>query len=256
MFRCRTCNASGGPAIRRIFIGTSGWVYPHWRGRFYPAGLPEKEWLGFYADRFPCVELNATFYRLPSSSTVHHWHEGTPERFRFAVKASRTITHFKRLNDTAESLRLLRDALEPLGRKKGPILYQLPPRWPADPGRLAAFLSALPRGESHVFEFREPSWYSAEIRTLLAEHGAGFCIHDHPNAPSLDWATAPFVYFRFHGSQKGPAGQYGSGELKRTADRLSRHLNEGRIVYAFFNNDAEAAAPANAEALTALLTRS
>lgn len=233
----------------RHFIGTSGWNYRHWREAFYPASLPASEWLSFYAERFPSVEVNATFYRLPSASTLDAWRAAVPPDFRFAVKASRYITHMKKLKDPQESTRRFFAAVDRLGDRLGPILFQLPPKWRVNVERLAAFLEALPSGYRYAFEFRDPSWWIEPITDLLAEHRASFCQFDLEGQTSPGWSTTDFVYLRWHGSDGRYRGRYADEALDGWAARIREWAGEDRTVYGYFDNDAEAQAPRDAKRL-------
>jgi uncharacterized protein YecE (DUF72 family) len=238
-----------GERPHELRIGCSGWNYAHWRnGVFYPPRLAARDWLRFYAERFDTVELNTSFYRLPRRASAERWAEETPDGFVFAVKVSRYITHIKRLQDVPEHLPLLYERIEPLRRKLGVLLWQLPPTFKADLGRLAAALEQLPRGERHAFEFRHPSWFTEETYTLLREHEAALVIVDAGHVE----LTAPFTYVRFHRGRRGRNGNYSHRELEEWAERL-RRLNEEADVYAYFNNDWEGYAVENARTLASLL---
>jgi len=239
----------------RIHVGTSGWHYRAWAGPFYPPGLRAKDMLGFYATRFSAAEINASFYRLPSEAAVEGWRDRTPEDFVFTWKASRYLTHLKRLREPAGSLGLMFGRMAPLAGKTGCVLYQLPPQFHADLDRLAAFLGLLPREHRHAIEFRHPSWYAAEIFTLLAAYDVALCIADHAAAPSPWVATAGHVYVRGHGPSGRYWGSYSDADLARWAERILAWHTEGRTVFAFFDNDVKAAAPEDAARLLALLGR-
>ncbi len=235
----------------RIHIGTSGWVYPHWRGAFYPDALPEPEWLGYYARRLASVEVNRGFYRLPTRAQFAAWRDQTPEDFLFAVKASRYITHMKKLKDPGQTLPPLLEAVAGLGGKLGPLLFQLPPRWRLDVGRLRAFLAALPDRLRVAFEFRDPSWHTGAVLDLLAEHGAAYCVHDLAGFRSPRAVTADFVYVRLHGPGEAYCGRYGAEALAGWADWLGRQTVEAACVY--FDNDQAGYAVRDALALRAML---
>lgn len=237
------------------YIGTSGWNYGHWAGVFYPPDLPKSAWFSFYAERFSSVEINYSFYRLPEETTFDHWREQSPEGFVYALKANRYLTHQKRLKDCAEPLEKFVGRCRRLGPHLGPILYQLPPRWKPNLDRLAAFLGLLPGDMTHVFEFRDPRWFTDPVRALLAARNVGFCRHDHPDGGDdcPDWATGEIDYFRFHGSRKSADVGYTDDELDRGARMARWSLHDGRRVYAFFNNDAHGCAPRDAKALSARL---
>jgi uncharacterized protein YecE (DUF72 family) len=234
-------------------IGTSGWHYPHWRERFYPAGLPSSEWLGFYARHFSSVEINASFYRQPSLATVRHWRDSVPASFTFAIKASRTITHMKKLRDPQKPLRALLAMAQALGPKAGPLLFQLPPRWHSNPERLAAFLRNLPTHRECVFEFRDPSWHNPQVYALLRRHNAAFCIYDLAGFEAPHALTADFAYLRLHGpSTHAYAGAYSVAALAAWANEI-RGWRKLRRVYVYFDNDEAAHAVDNARQLHDLL---
>jgi uncharacterized protein YecE (DUF72 family) len=235
----------------RIHIGTSGWVYPHWRGVFYPESLPEPDWLAHYAHHLSSVEVNRSFYRLPSAAQFAAWRQETPAGFVFAVKASRYITHMKKLSAPEATLPPLLAAVAALEEKLGPLLFQLPPRWRADTGRLQAFLEALPSGVRAAFEFRDPGWHSDAVLDLLARHHAAFCIFELAGFESPRTVTADFVYLRLHGPGAAYCGRYGQGALAGWADWLCRQ--EVAAAYVYFDNDQAAHAVQDALELKAML---
>lgn len=234
-------------------IGTSGWVYAHWRGTFYPQNLPQSHWYGHYARHFDTVEVNYSFYRLPSEATFDRWRAQAAPGFLYAIKANRYLTHVKRLKDAADPLERFLSRARRLGDKLGPILWQLPPKWPVDPARLEAFVALLPVDLTHAFEFRDPRWFVEPIRGILERRGLTFCIFDMPDLPCPAWVTGDTVYLRFHGSGAVYAGRYGQERLRPWADRIRQWLAEGRAVYAYFNNDAFGHAVEDAQALQDLL---
>ena len=236
-----------------LYIGTSGWNYPHWREAFYPPGMPTADWLSFYARHFSSVEINATFYRLPNRETLDAWRDAVPPDFRFAVKASRYITHLKKLKDPQSSIAAFFERIDRLGDRLGPILFQLPPRWHANIERLSAFLDALPDGYRYAFEFRDPSWWDAAVTDLLATYGAAFCVFDLDGQTSPFIETADFVYLRWHGANGPYRGGYSDAQLRSLAQRFREWLDDGRDVHAYFDNDTEAQAPRDAARLKALL---
>jgi uncharacterized protein YecE (DUF72 family) len=232
--------------VGELRIGCSGWNYQHWRERVYPKGLPPRRWLEHYATLFDTVEVNATFYRLPTTNAVAGWVEGSPADFRFAVKASRYLTHIKRLTDLDRGVELFYERIEPLLRspKMGPVLWQLPPNFRRDDARLATALERLPPGR-HAFEFREGSWFVPEVYELLRAHGAALVIGHNPARPfqSLE-LTADWTFVRFHYGARGRNGNYSHRELEEWAERLEGWRARGD-VYAYFNNDWEGYAVEN-----------
>jgi uncharacterized protein YecE (DUF72 family) len=234
-------------------IGCSGWSYRHWRDAFYPQGLPARRWLDHYASRFDTVELNNTFYRLPSADAIDSWRGGTPAGFCFAVKASRLITHNKRLANSGDLLDAFFARVRGLGDRLGPLLYQLPPAFERDDSRLAAFLDLLPDDLTHVFEFRNESWWHADIYALLQVHGAAFCIYNLGQRTTPLIRTCDDVYVRFHGPQATFASSYSDPQLRRWEQRLA--LLGGRRVWAYFNNDVGGHAPRNAARLKQIVER-
>jgi len=228
---------------RIVRIGCSGWNYASWKDAFYE-GRPARLWLDHYARRFDTVEINNTFYRLPSRSAVEGWERTAPEGFCFAVKVSRYITHVKRLRDLGPGLARFRERIEPL-RKQGPFLWQLPPNFPRDDERLAAALGALPAGEKHAFEFRHATWFADEVYALLRAHGVALVL-----TGDREVFTAPWTYVRFHGGRRGRRGNYSESELREWAARIRAWDAD---VYAYFNNDWEAFAVRNARRLKELL---
>ncbi len=238
----------------RIRIGTSGWIYKHWRGLFYPERLPVGGWLAFYSRSFDTVEINNTFYRLPSADAFVAWRRQAPPRFLYAVKASRYLTHMKKLKDPEPPLDNILGRARHLGPHLGPVLYQLPPHWRCDLNRLRQFLAVLPRDLRHVIEFREPSWYTEAVRDLLTEYGVSFCIHEMRGSESPLWVTAPLAYLRFHGPVDPKyAGCYPITQLRKWADRIEELREAGRDCFAYFNNDGGGYAITNALQLKELL---
>jgi uncharacterized protein YecE (DUF72 family) len=228
-----------------VRIGCSGWQYKHWRGDFYPAALPTARWFDHYASRFDTVEVNNTFYRLPDASTFSAWRRRAPADFVFAVKASRFLTHMKKLYDPAEPLERFFSRASHLKQTLGPVLYQLPPRWPLNLDRLKIFLEMLPRRRRHAMEFREPSWYTDAVFRLLEQHRVALCLHDMAGSTSGQIVVGPFVYVRFHGPQKY-GGRYCDDMLADWARWLAHQARSGRAVYAYFNNDTGGHAPRDA----------
>ena len=238
----------------RIRVGTSGWVYKDWHGRFYPPHLTTAEWFEFFSRHFDTVEVNNTFYRRVPDSVFLAWKVQAPPGFLYAVKASRLLTHRKKLIDAADILPSVLGPARLLGPRLGPILYQLPPRWRCNPDRLRSFVRMLPKEFRHVVEFRDPSWYTDVVRELLDEHGVGFCVHDLKGEGSPVWATGPIAYVRFHGPTTAAySGRYGKARLRPWANQIRQFAAEGRDVFAYFNNDVGGAALDDARDLLDLL---
>ena len=237
-----------------IRVGTSGWQYRDWRGRFYPEGLPQREWLRHFATRFPTVEVNNSFYRLPEASSFERWRDETPQGFAVAVKASRYITHIRRLREAGESVELFWSRARLLRHKLGPVLFQLPPRFPADVGLLSEFLRVLPRGLRAAFEFRDRSWQTDEAYEALDRAGAAWVIPDRPGSREPVVVTGGWSYLRFHQGGHGPRGSdYAREKLRRWAHRIAELPAKETWVY--FNNDEGGAAVRDAATLTELLDR-
>jgi uncharacterized protein YecE (DUF72 family) len=220
-----------------VRIGTSGWHYNHWRGPFYPEKLTASRMLGFYRNHFDTVELNNSFYRLPSQNALEQWRDSVPKGFLFAVKASRFITHMKKLKDPEATFQKFFDRIVVLGKALGPILFQLPPAWRSDPPRLDAFLAALPRRLRYVFELRDPSWFNTEVESVLRRHKAAFCIYDFDRRQSPRTITAGWVYVRLHGPEGKYAGSYSDAALAAWANDAARWHAGGMDVYCYFDND-------------------
>jgi uncharacterized protein YecE (DUF72 family) len=235
-----------------IRIGTSGWVYAHWRGVFYPADLPQRDWFSFYAKTFDTVEINNSFYRLPATATFESWRQQSPPGFLYAVKASRYLTHLKKLKDPEAPLATLFERAGCLGQTLGPVLYQLPPNWRANLTRFEHFLCSLPAGNTHVVEFRDQSWLIEEVFRMMERYGVAHCIHDmHPlRVPYC--ATARTVYIRFHGDMEN-YGDYPPATLATWAERIEDWRLQGHDVFVYFNNDIFGYAVKNALALKRLL---
>lgn len=232
-------------------MGTSGWHYSHWKNLFYPPQLHENEFLNFYAARFDIVELNNTFYRLPPKSSVVNWRARTPPRFRFAVKGSRFLTHMKKLKDPAAGIQRFFERIDLLGRKIGPVLFQLPPHWGLNLERLETFLNALPAEHRYAFEFRDSAWNVPQVYKLLEKYHAAYCIFDLAGYQSPLTLTANFTYIRLHGPAGKYEGTYSASMLRNWATRLRAwNLN---TAYVFFDNDQAAYAPQNARELKELV---
>jgi uncharacterized protein YecE (DUF72 family) len=240
--------------VSSLHIGTSGWHYAHWKGPFYPPELPSEEWLGFYSQRFATVEINNTFYQLPDAQTFQQWHDTVPPSFEFAVKASRYITHMKKLKDPQGPVDQFLGSIEVLDDRLGPVLFQLPPNWNLNVGRLRSFLEILPPAGSYAFEFRNPSWFDSRVYGMLSEFDVAFCIHDMAKQPSPRVVTARTVYVRFHGPDGQYQGCYDNQTLAGWAGAFSTWLRQQKQVYAYFNNDQQGFAPHNAQALLEMLS--
>jgi uncharacterized protein YecE (DUF72 family) len=234
-----------------VHVGCSGWVYPHWRGIFYPEGVPQRAWLAYYAQHFDTVEINNTFYRLPKPSAAEGWAENSPPEFEFAVKVSRYLTHIKRLTMVEPGMKRFYEPLEALARsqKLGPLLWQFPPNFHRDLERLEGALAALPPGR-HAFEFRHESWFDDEVYDLLRRHGVALVIGDEASrwisTPPV--RTASWTYLRFHHGRRGRNGNYSPAEIETWARRIGQWRRETEI-YAYFNNDWQGYAINNARLL-------
>ena len=235
-----------------VFVGTSGWTYDDWAEKFYPREVKGSERLAFYVTRFDTVEINATFYRLPTQTMLDAWNGRLPEGFHLVAKGSRVITHLKKLSDCQESLQIFLDRVKQLHALRA-ILWQLPPSLGKDVDRLDRFLAALPQDIRHAVEFRHKSWWDDDVAALLARHGAAFVAVSHPKLPNTIYPTADFLYLRFHGLDRQLYRyDYTNEELKDWAARLKPYLKD-RMIYAFFNNDYQANAPRNARTFREML---
>ena len=236
-----------------VRIGTSGWHYKHWVGTFYPARTPGSKMLAYYYDRFDTVELNNTFYRLPTESALENWRESTPPGFCFAAKGSRFLTHTKKLKDPEQGLQRFFDAIDVLRDKLGPVLFQLPPNWEIDFDRLAHFLNVLPKHHRYAFEFRNATWNVREIYDLLTRHRAGYCIFDLAGFQSPMEVTTDLVYVRLHGPGGKYQGSYSDEALRQWATRIHKWTRNQHSVYVYFDNDQAGYAAHNALRLRELL---
>jgi len=236
-------------------IGTSGWQYRDWKGTFYPADLPQREWLAHYARRFATVELNNSFYHLPEASNFERWREQTPDDFVVAVKMSRFLTHLKRLRDPAGPVDLFFERACHLGPKLGPVLVQLPPGMRAEPERLAETLYHFPRGVRAAVEFRDDSWFDDRVRAVLEERGAALCLADSPRRRTPAWRTADWGFVRFHEGRASPRPCYGERALATWTERIASLWPAGADVFCYFNNDTRACALRNAVAFARLARR-
>jgi uncharacterized protein YecE (DUF72 family) len=229
-----------------IRIGTSGWHYRHWLGTFYPAGLKSREMFAYYQRFFDTVELNNSFYRLPTPEAFRAWRDSAPAAFCFAVKGSRFLTHNKKLKEPEQALQNLLPRAEILGEKLGPILFQLPPKWKVNVERLEGFLQALPKFHRYAFEFREPSWHSQDVYDTLRRYNAAYCIHELAGFHTPILLTADFTYVRLHGPGEKYQGTYSEEKLGEWAERIKRWRSELQAVYVYFDNDDSGYAPRNA----------
>ncbi|MBW3564857.1 MAG: DUF72 domain-containing protein [Acidobacteria bacterium] len=240
--------------MTEIRIGTSGWHYDHWIGNWYPKDVKSPEMFDRYAETFDCVEINNTFYRLPTDSAVEGWREAAPPDFRFAIKGSRFITHMKKLKDPKEPVRRFFEAIEPLRDVAGPVVFQLPPRWKKNVERLDEFLSVLPDSYRYAFELRDRSWLEGDVVETLRRHGAAFCIYDLRGFQSPIEVTTDFVYVRLHGpSERAYEGSYGDDTLHEWAERIEHWRASMESVWIFFDNDQKAHAPSDAARLKQML---
>ncbi len=237
----------------KVYIGTSGWSYPSWRGPFFPKEIKVKDHLRYYATQFPTTELNAPFYRTPTEKAVEGWRDQTPPGFIFAWKASKFITHWKRLTNSENSVELLVSRLKILGSKAGPVLFQLPPRFKANRERLASFIKILPRRWPYAFEFRDKSWYEDNILDLLRDNDISVCLSDHYDAPSPWVVTARHVYVRGHGPGGRYKDHYPDKTLRAWARDIQKWKRQRRTVFVYFDNDQKSAAPADAKRLMQFL---
>jgi uncharacterized protein YecE (DUF72 family) len=247
--------------MARIFIGTSGYIYSHWEdGVFYPPGWPKSKKLEYYSKHFDTVELNNTFYRLPSEKTFESWYKRTPKNFIFALKAWRFITHIKKLKDCKDLFETFLKRALILKEKLGPILFQLPPFLKADPEKLKNFLNLITQPLGHLvtqslrfaFEFRNESWCNEEIYKILKEKNCAWVVVDSPSWPKEYQVTADFVYVRMHGSKILFGSKYTKKELKDLAEKIKKWKNQNLDVYVYFNNDAYGYAVEDAKELLKL----
>jgi len=237
----------------KYYIGTSGWHYDHWRVLYYPKVLDKSKWLQFYAQQFSTVELNNSFYHLPSEKSFMTWRESTPENFVFAIKVGRFITHIKRLNNLGPAVENFLSRAYLLQDKLGPLLYQLPPNMKRNDEVLKTFLSSLPQKCQHVFEFRHESWLDDAVFHILQRYDIGLCIYDMPDFTYPLIATSNFAYIRFHGRHSLYSSCYSDEELSQWAQKIMQLGKKVKVVYIYFNNDAGAFAVKNALTLTSYL---
>jgi uncharacterized protein YecE (DUF72 family) len=237
-----------------LWIGTSGWQYRHWRDRLY-RGTPTSRWLERYVQAFETVELNVTFYRQPRPATFEAWARRVPDGFLFAVKASRFLTHIRRLRDPSDSVERLMEGADRLGSHLGPILVQLPPNLEAEPGRLAETLAAFPERVRVAVEPRHRSWFTDEVLEILRERNAALCLADRRGPRGAVVRTADWGYLRFHGGLARPASCYGERALGNWVERLEPLWPAGADVFAYFNNDHSGCAPRDAAIFASLAGR-
>lgn len=239
--------------MAHVRIGTSGWHYQHWRGPYYPPSVPPRAMFDYYARDFETVEINNSFYRLPSSATFETWSKAAPAGFCFAVKGSRYLTHLKRLLDPQPAVDRLMEAAGGLGDKLGPILFQLPPNWHCNIQRLEAFLDTLPSDIRYSIEFRDHTWHNREIFGLLRKHNVAFCLYELAGFVAPYKVTADFVYVRLHGPGNKYQGDYSKPRLQSWARRIRRWMRRGLDVYLYFDNDQAGYAVKNARDLKRIL---
>ena len=237
-----------------ILIGTSGWHYKHWRDSFYGKNLNKEEWLAYYAKQFSTVEINNSFYRLPDQETLSKWRECVPAEFVFSVKASRYITHMKKLKEVQEALDSFLRRIEEIGEKLGPVIFQLPPRWRCNRERLAAFLKLLSGDFRYAFEFRHDSWWDEAVYQLLSEYNIAFCIYQLDRRMSPKKRTADFVYVRLHGPDAAYQGSYDEQTLAGWAGTFLNYSKDCRQIFCYFDNDQYGYAVRNAHQLKKILT--
>ncbi len=238
-----------------ILIGTSGWSYDHWCGPFYPEALPTEHWLEYYARYFRSVEVNNSFYQLPTEKTLQNWCNAVPAGFVFTVKASRFITHMKKLKDSEQSMSTFLQRISVLGDRLGPVLLQLPPRWHFNAQRLASFINSLSSDFRYAFEFRDQSWLNEQTYALLSQHGVAFCIYELDGFLSPKEITTDFVYVRLHGPGEAYQGSYNTRTLSGWAGAFSTWLAQGRSIYCYFDNDQAGYAAQNALDLNSTLEK-
>jgi uncharacterized protein YecE (DUF72 family) len=236
-----------------IYVGTSGWHYQHWKGPFYPEKITERYFLDEYIKYFKSTEINNSFYNLPDIGTLEQWRSKVPEGFVFSVKANRYITHMKKLKDPVEPFNRFIDRMKLLRDHLGPILFQLPPKWKIDLGRLRGFISILPKDYRYAFEFRDSSWFGTKTEDILHEAGIALCIYDFEKRQSPLSVTTDFVYIRLHGPESAYKGKYSDSALLEWATVISSWLDEGKEIFCYFDNDEAGYAAQNALTLKSML---
>lgn len=239
--------------ISNVQIGTSGWHYDHWKGNFYPDALSRNNYLDFYARQFSTLEINTSFYQMPQEKTLTQWRNGVPDSFLFSMKASRYITHIKKLKDAKQILSPFFKRVELLGDKLGPILFQLPPQWKFNLERLTSFLNALPETYRYAFEFRDSSWFNPKTYEALSQHNAAFGIYQVASRNAPREVTADFAYVRLLGSKAPNQGKYDAGTLKEWANQIASWAAAGKDIYCYFDNDEAGYAVEDAQKLKELV---
>ncbi|MBA2709364.1 MAG: DUF72 domain-containing protein [Tatlockia sp.] len=237
-------------------IGTSGWSYAGWLGNFYPEKIKSNLILPFYSGILESVELNNSFYQIPKEKNVKNWVEITPENFIFSCKANRYITHFKKLEDTTESVERLLNVFKHFENKLGPVLFQFPPSWSVDLPRLKHFIEQLPKNYLYTFEFRHKSWFCDDLYELLQKHQMSLCFYDHKTYRSPEMVTGSFIYVRMHGPlEEAYKGAYEGSTLEEYAKKFIDWREKGKAIYCYFDNDEKANAPQDAQRLKAILAK-
>lgn len=232
-----------------IHIGTSGWLYKHWKGRFYPDNLAEKKYLKYYSEHFLTVEVNSSFYHLLKNESTLNWVKSVPKNFVFAIKASRYITHMKKLKEPEKTTINFFECVKPFGGKIGPILFQLPPNFGYNAERFKSFCEILPKCYKYAFEFRNPSWFNNETYNILRQNNAAFCIYNLGHLQTSKEVTADFAYIRLHGNYGLGSGKYTGEQLEEFARDIRNFREQVKDVFCYFNNDEAGYAIENAAEL-------
>ncbi len=235
-----------------FYIGTSGFYYNHWIGKFYPEDIKKRDFFDFYVKKFNSVELNSTFYRLPNEKTILSWERRSGKDFKFSIKMWRKITHYRKLKGIEEDINLFIERVKPLGKKLGVVLIQLPPSIHKDLELLEDFLQKLPKNFRYAIEFRHKSWFSEDVENILKRYNISFCSVSMPELPDDIFVTSDFIYYRFHGKKTLYNYNYSEEELREFVDKLKLHLHKVKDTYIFFNNDFNCYAPFNADLLKEL----
>ena len=238
----------------KVYTGTSGWNYKHWKENFYPGDLKQKKWLEFYSERLKSVEINNSFYHLPDTKTLKTWKDITPGNFIFSIKGSRYITHMKKLKAPKTSSRKLFSRIKHLKKKAGPVLFQLPPHWSYNKQRFEKFIKAMPGKYRYAFEFREKSWWNDEVLNLLEKYNAAYCIYELAGTITPKEVTADFVYIRLHGPDGKYQGNYSNRQLSGWAGSISAWQKKNKDVYIYFDNDDSGYAAKNAQQLQKMIS--